>query len=273
MPSANVAGVGDINVVRTGPRAGVPVVFLHPAGLDLTWWGDQFEAFSGERDVIAFDLPGHGRSGPLDGTPTFDLMADVLEKVLVTAGGRPVHVVGVSIGGMIAQTFALRRPDLVQSLSLVATLCDFPGPARDALRERARVAREEGMGRIAELSNERWFPAAFRNRRPDVLDRATTSLVRQDASFHAALWEMISGLDLADRLPAIRCPTMIVAGAEDVNAQVSMGEKMASLIPEATLTVLPGVGHFPMIEAPQAFNELLRAFLATADRVPLVETA
>lgn len=267
MSVVDVAGLGAVNVQRTGPRGRAPLVFLHPVGLDLTWWGDQFEAFGQDRDVLAWDMPGHGLSQSIPVDPTFEILADVLEEVLADADAGPAHLVGVSVGGMIAQIFALRRPDLVRSLTLVATLCDFEAPVRRALRERARVARAEGMGRIAALSNERWFPADFRQRRPDMLDRTTAALLRQRPDFHAAMWEMISGLDLAESIPAITCPTLIVVGAEDANAPVSMGEKMAGLIPHSTLEVLPGVGHFPPFETPALFNALLDAFLTAAEPV------
>ena len=215
MPAIEVPGLPAVNVVRSGPRGRPPILFLHPAGLDLTWWHEQFAALTGDHDVLAFDLPGHGLSGPLATPPRFDVLARVVEAVLDHAGAASAHLVGVSVGGMIAQTFALRAPERVESLTLVATLCTFPGPVREALRERARVARTEGMARIAELSNERWFPPAFRERRPDLLDRATGTLLRQDPAFHAGMWEMIAGLDLTADLPAIASPTLVVAGEED----------------------------------------------------------
>ncbi len=259
-----LCGMSDINLVRTGPRGGRPIVLLHPVGLDLTWWGAQFEEFGRDHDVMALDMPNHGLSGRLDAPPSFDLLARHVEAVLAHLDAGPVHLVGMSVGGMIAQVLALQRPDLVCSLSLVTTLCTFPEPVRDALRERARVARTEGMAKIAQLSNQRWFTPAFRERRPDMLDRATRSLLSQDPEFHAAMWEMIAGLDLEAQLPSIACPTLVVVAGADVNAPVPAGETIAGLIKGAVLHEMPGLGHFPPFEAPAPFNALLRRFLAEA---------
>ncbi len=255
-------GVGLINVARAGTRGGPPILLLHPVGLDLTWWGEQFAGLVDHHDVLAIDMPGHGLSSPLEGKPTFERLVSVSEQVLDARDGGPAHVVGVSIGGMLAQHLALRRPDLVRTLTLVATLCTFPESVRQALRDRARVARSQGMAKIAELSNERWFPPAFRERRPDVLDRATRSLLAQDAQFHASIWEMIAELNLAEKLPLIACPTLVVAGAEDINAPVGAAETIAGLVRGARLEVMAGVGHFPPFEAPGAFNALLIGFLS-----------
>ena len=261
MAQIDVNGVTSINLVRVGPRGGVPIVFLHPVGLDLTWWGAHIEKFGRDHDVVAFDMPNHGLSGKLDASPSFELMARSLDGLIAHIDAGPVHLVGISVGGMIAQVFALRRPDLVCTLSLVATLCTFPEPVREALRERARVSRAEGMNKIAQLSNDRWFTPTFRERRPDVLDRATKSLLLQDPSFHASMWEMIADLDLEARIPAIKCPTLVVAGGEDVNAPVAAAEKITSLIQGALLHKMAGMGHFPPFEAPAPFNALLRSFL------------
>jgi len=262
MPVIEIDGVCSINLVRAGPRGAPLIVFLHPVGLDLTWWGEQLEEFGRDHDVVAFDMPNHGLSGKLRERPSFKLLSSALEGVLTRIDAGPAHVVGVSVGGMIAQAFALRQPNLVRSLSLVATLCTFAEEARVALRERARISRAEGMVRIADLSNERWFPAAFRARRPDMLDRATKSLLLQDPDFHASMWEMIAALDLEARLPAITCPTLVVAGEDDVNAPVAAARRIASLIPGALLEVMAETGHFPPFEAPARFNALLRRFWA-----------
>ncbi len=266
MPFINIDGVFKINLVRTGPNGKPLVVFLHPAGLDLTWWSEQFEEFGQKYDVVAFDMLGHGLSEKLKASPSLEYMADILEGVLAHVNGGPAHLVGMSIGGMIAQILALKRPDLIRSLCLVATLCTFPGGVREVLRERARVARAYGMAKIAQLSNERWFPPSFRERRPDILDRTTKSLLLQDPDFHASMWEMVSELDLEGCLSSVACPTLVVAGAEDLNAPATAGELIASCIPNASLTTMAGVGHFPAVEEPQLFNSLLKRWLDDQSR-------
>ena len=260
----DVENVGRINVARAGPVGDTPLLFLHPVGLDLTWWGAQFAAFGGEHDVIAFDLPGHGLSTYPDAAPSFDVMADVTERVIERTAGRAVHLVGLSVGGMIAQTLALRRPDLVRSLCLVATLCSFPDEVRQALRERSAVARSEGMGRIAELSNQRWFTDDFRARRPDMLARTTKSLLQQGRDLHAGMWDMIAGLDLEAQLPTLSCPTLVVTGGSDINAPPTAAAKIANGIRSSSLKVMPDVGHFPPFEVPDAFNDILRDFIASS---------
>ncbi len=262
VPKIKVGGVCDINMVRTGPKGGCPLVFLHPVGLDLTWWSAQIEDFGRDFDVVAFDMPSHGLSGKLSMPPSFALMARVVEGLVAHLDAGPVHLVGLSVGGMIAQDFALRRPDLVRSMFLVATLCTFPDPVREAIRERARVARTQGMATIARLSNERWFTTAFGARRPDMLDRAEKNLMQQDPDFHGSMWDMIAELDLEARLPSITCPTEVIVSAEDVNAPLSAGTRIAGAVRGATLTEMAGLGHFPPFEAPAPFNALLRRFLA-----------
>ena len=265
MPNREMSGGLSVNVVRTGPRGRPPVLFIHAVGLDLTWWDHEFGALAHDHDIVAFDLPGHGLSAPLGGAPTFEALASVTAEVIARLDAGSAHVVGISVGGMIAQTLALVRPDLVRSLTLVATLCTFPDAAvREALRERARVARQDGMTTIAPLTQERWFPPAFRQRRPDVLDRVAKSLLGHDPTVHAAMWDMIAELDLEARLPVIACPTLVVAGEEDGNAPLAAGRRLSDLIRGASLQALPGVGHFPPLEAPAIFNDLLRSHLNVA---------
>lgn len=261
----NLDAIGTVNIIRTGPQCGTPLVLLHPVSMDVSWWGDQFRAFGADRDMIAIDLPGHGLSAQPNAPLTFDGMADAVEGVLASLGVGPVDLLGVSVGGMIAQTVALRRPGLVRSLVLVATLCTFPENVRALLRERAGVARTDGMARIAELSIERWFTPAFQARRPDMIARATIGLLRQPGDYHARMWDMIAGLDLEDRLPAVACPTLVVTGAGDVNAPPAAAQQIARAITGAQVVLMPDLGHFPPFEDPDGFNAILRDFLVSVD--------
>ncbi|MGH8011644.1 MAG: alpha/beta fold hydrolase [Candidatus Binataceae bacterium] len=251
----------SINVIRTGHPQRPSIIFLHPVGLDSTWWGNQIEEFRTDFDVIAMDMPGHGLSQDLGEAPTFELLAAAVENVMETFGLSAAHIVGLSVGGMIAQHLAIRSPGLILSLTLAGTLCTFPDAVRLALRARAETAREQGMGRIAELSNERWFPVFFRERRPDVVDRSTSCLIRRDAEFQAQIWEMISELSIEREIAAIKAPTLIIAGELDINAPPTAAAQIASAITNSSVEIMPRVGHMSPFEEPVTFNRLVRSFI------------
>jgi 3-oxoadipate enol-lactonase len=260
MTRIKIAEATDMNVVRTGPQGAPPLLFLHAIGLDLTWWEHQIAEFASHHDVIALDLPGHGLSGKPRST-TFDVMAHAVAGVLEHLGVRAAHVVGLSVSGMIAQTLAIKLPELVHSLSLVSTRSTFPAAGRQGILEFAEMARQDGMVKMAQLLNERMFPEPFRTLRPDVLDRTMKALLLQDKDFHASMWEMISTFDVESQLHSIKCPTMVVIGAADLQANQEAGRNLAAKISRAVTHEIPHAGHLPPVQTPMQFNALLRSFL------------
>ena len=108
-----------INRVRTGPRNTSSVVLIHGVGYDLTYWDRQIEALLPDFDVVAFDLPGHGRSGGGPQQCSFGRLSAIVAALIREIGSRPVHLVGISFGGMIAQTTTLAYPELIRSLSMM----------------------------------------------------------------------------------------------------------------------------------------------------------
>jgi|SRR5450830_1352985 len=261
MPILKIHDSPDINYVRTGAKGGVPIFFIHALGLDLSVWEQQFSAFGCDHDLIAIDLPGHGLSALLDAAPSFAAMAHIVGKVIDHLDIGPVHLVGISVGGMIAQTVAVTRPELVCSLTLIATSCTFPEPLRKVLTERAQVVRQQGMEGIIPLHLERWFPQDFRQRRPDVLDRFSKILFRQKPEFHAGMWDMVATLDIEHQLRTLCCPVMVVAGEDDPSAAPAAGKIIADRIDDAKLIVIRASGHFPQIEHSAEFNNAMRAFI------------
>ena len=263
MPTQTIGGHGNINLVRTGPPSGPPLVLLHALSLDLTMWDQQLVEFGRTRDVIALDLPGHGLSASLGTAPTFAAYARAVADLVRHLGAGPVDLVGISFGGMIAQTLAIRDPDLIRSLTLVATSSTFADPVRLAIRQRADLTRAEGMAVIAASHLQRWFSNDYRARRPDMLDRVHKVVLRQDPALHAALWEEVAALDVRG-LSTLTCPVMVVTAESDVSAPVAASRLIADQITGAVLHVTAGSGHFPPIEAAAEFNALLQEFLGIA---------
>ncbi len=257
----------NLNLVRTGPRGGAPVVLVHPVGLDLTYWAAQIEALSNDYDVVAFDLPGHGRSPGAPSDWTLDKAADRLAEVIRSTGAPSAHVVGLSVGGMIAQATTLAHPDLVRSLSLIDTAAAFEDAGRSGMRARAETARRGGMAAVISSTLDRWFTDETRTRRPDLIDRVSKTLLGDDAAVHAAMWDMISGLDLVDQLPRIACPTLVLVGEFDPSSPPAAARLLAGRIPDTRLHVIADASHMAPLEKPEIINGHLRRFLAEVSPV------
>ncbi|WP_158795614.1 alpha/beta fold hydrolase [Pedobacter sp. L105] len=252
-----------IHKVRTGPRGGTPVVLVHAVGLDLTLWGSQIAALQQDYDVVALDLPGHGLSEQLPGELSFTKFAAVLIRLITDLNAGPVHLAGISFGGMVIQTAALERPDLVRSLTLIGTSCTFPEPVRTALKERARFVRNEGIRALAPVSLARWFTPGFAERRPDVIDLITKILIRQEPLFHASMWDMISTLDNLEGLKQISVPAMVIVGEEDTSTPVLTAEMLSEALHTEHIHVVPNASHLVVLEAPEIINDLLLGFFAS----------
>ena len=250
-----------LHQVRAGRRGAPLVVLIHAVALDLTYWDRQIDALAESFDVIAYDLAGHGAS-PVPGQPFgFDDAAEDLARVIEAAGAGPACVVGLSVGGMIAQTLALARPDLVRALCLMDTVSTFSDVGREAVRGRAAQVRAGGMEAILAPTLERWFTPGFAARRPVVLDRVAKTLRAADPDIHAAMWDMISALAVAPRLNEIDRPTLVMVGEKDPTTPVAASEVIARGISGARLEVIPDASHMAPLEAPEEVNRHLLGFL------------
>jgi 3-oxoadipate enol-lactonase len=252
-----------INFVRTGPRGAPPVVLVHPVGLDLTYWGEQIEALCDEHDVVAFDLPGHGRSPGSPADWTLDQAAETLAQVVRSTGGDGAHLVGLSVGGMIAQAMTLAQPGLVRSLTLIDTAAAFTEEGRAGMRARAGMAREGGMQAVLPSTLQRWFTAATVARRPDLIDRVARTLLADDPLVHAAMWDMISALDLVAQLRRITCQTLILVGEHDPSSPPSAARTLQENIAGAEMHIIPDASHMAPLEKPEAINGHLTRFLGS----------
>ncbi len=265
MSSRATEGTGSdgLNWVRTGTEHAETVVLLHAVGYDLTYWDEQIKALRLHYNVVAFDLPGHGRSPGRPEDWTFEEAVLVIASLIERVSDAPVHLVGISFGGMLAQATVLARPDLVRTLTLIGTASTFTEAARSGMRERANLVRTAGMAAVLESSLDRWFSPRFRTDRPDIIDRVTKTILADDPAIHAAIWEMIAGFDVHDRLGEIRCPTLILVGELDPSTPPSAATALMSAIADATMVVLPGASHIATVEAPEMVNAELQAFLGS----------
>jgi 3-oxoadipate enol-lactonase/4-carboxymuconolactone decarboxylase len=243
----------------TGPPDAPVVVFSHSIGASLEMWEPQVADFAGRYRVLRYDTRGHGGSGTLDRLATIDDLADDLAGLLDALGIARAHIVGLSLGGMVGQAFALRYPERLDRLVLIATTARMD-PA--AWRERADIVRREGYEPFVDaILTERWFTPAFLRDRPEVIAAFRRRFVAHDRAGYISCCHAIETLDLPARIHAIAAPTMIMLGADDPTTPLAMSLDLHARIPGAELVVIPGLMHLLTVERPDLTDPYITAFL------------
>lgn len=245
---------------RLGGRAGAPeLVFINSLGTDARIWDDVIARLAGDYRILSYDKRGHGLSDSPAGEYGLDAHLDDLTGLLDHVGMARPALAGVSVGGLIAQGFALRHPERVAALVLCATAPRFGDAAGWAARMAA--VRQGGLGAIAEAVMERWFSPGFRRNRPDDLAGWKTLFLRTDPAGYIATCATLRDTDLTAQIGAIAAPTLVVAGEEDGATPLSAVHGLAGAIAGARFTALAGAGHLPGIEQPEALAALMTDFL------------
>jgi len=243
---------------------GEPLVLLHPVGLDLTCWEAQMPVVAPRFRVVRLDLRGHGRSAVPPPPYTLGGLAADVHGLLHQLGLFPANVIGLSVGGMVAQLLALEYPQDVSALVLADTNSTLPQEARPAMVERGETARREGMASIVDETLRRWFTEGFLQ--SAVVARCRERLLADDVTGWAATWRAIAELNTEPRLKEIRAPTLVITGELDVSAPISRARAIAERIPGAILFVVPGAPHMSPLEQPHLFNASVMEFLRGVPR-------
>ena len=245
---------------------GPPLLLIMGFGGDHLAWAYQFRVFAERYRVIAFDNRGAGQTDAPDTPYTTALMADDAAGLLDALGVDRAHVIGVSMGGMIAQELALRHPARVRSLHLGCTLARPDAYMRALVAAwrtlRTSLSREDMLRAVA-----LWlFAPVTYEERPEfvemVVQTALANPFPQTLVGFVRQSEAILGHDTLERLDAIRCPTLVSVAEDDILVPPRFSRRLAAGIPGAALRVLPGAGHVYFWEQPDAFNRLCLEFLA-----------
>jgi pimeloyl-ACP methyl ester carboxylesterase len=241
--------------------SGPAVALIHGVGADGSSWDEIVPALAPRFTVLRLDLRGHGRSGNLDGKLVLDDFARDVTDVMTAAGATQAHMVGFSLGGMIAQALALDYASRVDRLVLLSAVAGRTEQERARVRERLEILRTQGIGAITGAAQDRWFTTGFIERHPERVRQRMEELQRNDAPSYAAAYTVFSISDLGERLHAIRKPTLVATGEHDVGSNARMANFMQRQIPGAELRILAGLKHSVLVEAPDTIAEMLLAFL------------
>jgi 3-oxoadipate enol-lactonase len=255
---AKVNGI-EINYEITG-REGAPwLVLSHSLACSVRMWDPQVEAFKGSWRILNYDMRGHGATSAPATPYTLDMLADDVLGLVSSLKISSAVYCGLSIGGMIGQTIALRGKSPFRAMVLADTTHTQPPEALKQWEERIQIAQSKGMGALLDSTMERWFTPAFRTN-PAAL-KIRKLIEDTPAAGYIGCGRAIMGLNTTARLKDIRIPVLAITGESDGAAAGT--KHIGASIPGAKFVSIPQASHIANVEQPEAFNRALRDFLSS----------
>jgi pimeloyl-ACP methyl ester carboxylesterase len=240
---------------------GPDLVLVHGVGSRLDDWDGVVTALGGSFRTLRFDLRGHGQSDKPPGPYELeDFVAD-LESLVDALGIDRFHLAGFSLGGLIAQGFALAHPERLSSVMLISTVAGRTEEEKRRVMERLDVVANGIPGQHFENSLGRWFTDEFRRDNPDVIAAYSERNRQNDPAAYAAAYRVLATSDLADRLSGIRVPTLVATGEHDIGSNTRMARLMAERIANAKLHIFARLRHSILTEAPVEVARVMEEFL------------
>lgn len=241
-----------------GPDGAPVVLFSNSLGATAEMWDAQARALAGRCRVLRYDTRGHGRSQTTGPVRLETLTRDVI-GLMDALSISSAHIVGLSMGGLTAQSLGIHYPTRVRSLVLMATAAHLP-PAEN-WHLRAKTVREEGLGAIVDGAMTRWFTQGADTQCPERKNFSRQRFLSSDAEGYALCCEALAHADLRAELERIKAPTLVMAAEGDPVTTVAMGLDLAAGISGARFEPISDAAHLFAVEQPDQVNRHLLAWL------------
>ncbi len=258
------ARINGIDLAYSDEGQGAHIVFLHAFPLNRTMWTPQVEALQNRYRVITIDLRGHGESDAPMWRYTLEQFADDVIALLQHLSITGATFVGLSMGGYVLFSLFRKYPDSVRGLVFADTRAQADTPEGKAARfSMAQIAYKRGTAAIADLMMAKLLSPAALTTRLDLIDQLRGMIIgNQISGIVGDLMAMEERPDSTDLLQKITCPTLVIAGKDDVASPPAEVQFIADQITGAEFACLPRAGHMSNMENPEAFNKALEKFLA-----------
>jgi pimeloyl-ACP methyl ester carboxylesterase len=244
------------------------VLLLHGVGSSASTWNELLPLLHQGFTIVAPDYRGHGYSeAPPVPYVIDDYVTDVL-RLLDELGVAAVHIVGFSIGAVIAEAVALAAPERVSSLVLLNTIGDRTEAERARALERLEVIRSTDPAEVAATSAARWFTPAFIESNPELVAGEVGIVSVTDHVPYAASYEVLATTEIIDQLSAITAPTLIITGENDVGSTPRMSRAVQEKIARSQMVVVDDLQHYLHIEGAQTIADLVNGFIRSNPAEP-----
>jgi 3-oxoadipate enol-lactonase len=246
-----------------GPEPAPVVCMTHSLASDIGMWSEQVPPLlrAGFR-VLRIDMRGHGGSDPVDGDYTMSDLARDVSDVLEALGIPRVHFIGLSIGGMLGQAFALEHHAKLASAMWCDTLPATPEGADAVWQQRMDVVRRaNSLTPLADVTIDRWLTEEVRKGRPGRWKQIRDTIIGTTPAGYLGCVAAIRDFDFTPRLHMLRVPVLVVCGADDAGTPASENRRIAGLVLDARYEEIANARHFPNVEHPDTFNRIMVEWL------------
>ncbi len=246
-----------VNYREDGEADGIPVVFGNSLGTDFRLWDDIMPLLPKGFRYVRYDKRGHGLTQLTKPPYAMGALVRDAEMLIEHLGLEKVIFVGLSIGGLIAQGLAAKRPDLVRAIVLSNTGAKIG--TREMWDDRIASAQKDGLEALADATMQRWFSDTFRT--TEAFHAWRNMFVRQPMEAWTGCAAAISGSDFYTTTAALDLPALGIAGSEDGSTPPDLVRETVDLIAGSEFHLVRGAGHLPCVEAPEEFARVLSDFL------------
>ena len=255
---ASVNGI-EINYEVSGKEGAPWLVLSHSLACSVRMWDPQVEAFKDRFRILNYDMRGHGATSAPQGPYSLDMLADDVLGLLRFLKIQKAVFCGLSIGGMIGQTLALKAPGSFTKMVLADTTHAQPPEALKQWEDRINTAKTKGMAGLVDGTMERWFTEPYRKKNSPEFQKIRNLVLATPVAGFVGCGQAIMKLSTTARLKDIKLPVLAVTGEQDGAAPGTkyIGEN----IPGAKYVGIPNAAHISNVEQAEAFNRALREFL------------
>jgi pimeloyl-ACP methyl ester carboxylesterase len=260
MPNA-ILGNQVINYIEKG--IGEPIILIHGVGLDHTMWNYQIDSLANNYRIIAYDMIGHGESAkPKENYK----LINFVEQLSVLMDGLEIdktHIIGFSMGGMVAQLFGILNPERVKSLCFMSAVANRTIQQQQAVLDRVKQVECYGHLTTIDAAISRWFNESYYDEHPEIINSIKHRLSTNDPAAYLKAYTVFATADqeLWGKLDQISSPTLIMTGEKDIGSSPEMAHQMHTRIKNSELVIVPSIRHMLPIEGEEIVNQILHTFL------------
>lgn len=255
---ANINGL-EVHYDVTGQ--GPWLTLSHSLAAHLGMWDAQLAALEQHFTVLRYDTRGHGQTEVTPGPYTLAQLADDAAGLLRHLGVTRTHWIGLSLGGMIGQTFAIRHPELLDHAVIADSTGQAAPNAATMWGERAALAREDGMGVLVQPTLSRWFTDPYREKNPEVMAHIGQMIASTPAEGYAGCCAAIAVINTHEGLAQLQTPGLILVGDQDQATPPAASEQIHAHWPGSQYLLIQDAAHLSNVEQAQAFNAAVMQFI------------